>query len=120
MTGCIGPAEEFCKRTHDILIDGTKVQTIQPWRTDCATLCTITHYGPVNGGFDYCQENPCGAISSVKAPRANWCPGSMTDPNMWETPELGTPGQHTFQWTISTVASGGLWAVSATYFAYGD
>lgn len=121
VSGCIGPAEEFCNRSHTISIDGAVVETIKPWRTDCKNLCTLAHYGPAApGGFDYCQENPCGAISSVKAPRANWCPGSMTAPNMWETPALGTPGTHTFQWTISTVAPGGLWAVSATYFAYGS
>ncbi len=120
VAGCIGPAEEFCSRNHVISVDGAVVETIKPWRTDCKTLCTLAHYGaPAPGGFDYCQENPCGAISSVKAPRANWCPGSMTTPKAWETAALGAPGPHTFQWAISSVAPGGLWAVSATYFAFG-
>jgi hypothetical protein len=119
--GCIGPAEEFCKRTHTLSLDGNPLPTVTPWRTDCKSLCTsATYTWPSGQEFTYCEENPCGAISSVKAPRANWCPGSMTAPYVWEDkPELGVPGPHTFQWKISTVASGGLWANSVTYFAYG-
>lgn len=118
--GCIGPAEEFCNRTHTVSIDGAVIDTWKPWRTDCKDLCTeATHTWPSGNSFTYCQENPCGAISSVKAPRANWCPGSMTAPKVWETPELGTPGSHSFQWSVNTVEAGGSWASSATYFAYG-
>jgi len=120
VAGCIGPAEEFCNRTHSVSIDGALVEAWKPWRTDCKDLCTeTTHTWPSGSSFNYCMENPCGAISSVKAPRANWCPGSMTPPKQWETPELGKVGPHTFQWVISTVAPGGSWATSATYFAYG-
>ena len=118
--GCIGPAEEFCNRTQTISVDGAVIDTWKPWRTDCKDLCTeTTHTWPSGNMFTYCLENPCGAISSVNAPRANWCPGSMTAPKVWETPELGKPGAHTFQWTINTLAAGGSWQVSATYFAYG-
>lgn len=118
--GCIGPAEEFCKRTHTIRVDGAELEAIKPWRSDCEKLCTITHYGPANAGFDYCLENPCGAIQSVQASRANWCPGSMTPPFVWDAPALKVPGDHTFEWAISTVTDGGVWRISATYFAFGD
>ena len=116
---CIGPAEEFCKRDHTVAIDSVDLPSFVPWRTDCADLCTLAHYGPLNGGFDYCQENPCGAIQSVEAPRANWCPGSLTPPFFFDEAALGVPGEHTFDWTIANVADGGSWVVSATYIAYG-
>jgi hypothetical protein len=118
--GCIGPAEEFCHRTHTLSIDGAPIAEVDPWRTDCDDLCTITHYGPADGGFDYCQENPCGSIQSVKAPRANWCPGSETPPFTWEAEAPTSPGPHTFSWGINTVASGGVWRLSAHYIAFGE
>jgi hypothetical protein len=118
--GCIGPAEEFCKRTFTIRVDGVDLEAIKPWRTDCEKLCTLTHYGPAGGGFDYCLENPCGAIQSVQASRANWCPGSMTPPFVWDAAGLKVPGDHTFEWAISTVTDGGVWRISATYFAFGE
>src|SRR6185312_11112620 len=77
---CLGPNEEFCERAITVAIDGQSVDTLDPWRTDCGSLCTTAHYGPADGGFDYCAENPCGDPNSVAAPRANWCPGSETPP----------------------------------------
>jgi len=117
---CVGPAEEFCDRRHQLFVDGAQVEDIEPWRTDCQTLCTLAHYGPAAAGFDYCQENPCGAVDSVRAPRANWCPGSMTAPYAWEDlPALAAPGAHTLSFQISGLGMGGFWLVSATYYAYG-
>ncbi|WP_437679189.1 peptide-N-glycosidase F-related protein [Sorangium sp. So ce131] len=118
-SGCIGPAEEFCKRSHVIRVDGAELETLLPWRTDCEKLCTLTHYGPEDDGFDYCLENPCGATSSVRASRANWCPGSESPPLTWDADALRTPGSHTFGWEISKVAEGGAWRISAVYFAFG-
>lgn len=121
VAGCAGPAEEFCHRSQHLVLDGNDVDSVDPWRDDCDTLCTLTHYGPATGGFDYCLENPCGAIGSVNAPRANWCPGSMTAPFTWDDlPALVAPGAHTFGFTVSRIASGGIWDVSAIYYAYGD
>jgi hypothetical protein len=117
---CIGAAEEFCDRRHQIFIDGVEVDNIEPYREDCQTLCTVTHEGPPDAGFDYCAENPCGAIASVEAARANWCPGSMTPPFVWEAlPALATPGPHTFSFQILDIAAGGTWMASAIYTAYG-
>ncbi|HEY1954527.1 MAG TPA: peptide-N-glycosidase F-related protein [Polyangiaceae bacterium] len=114
---CIGPADEFCKRTHTLLLDGRKLDAMVPWRANCNKLCTKTindaGAGPVG---QYCLENPCGAIASVQAPRANWCPGSETPPFTY-TPDLA-PGDHTFAFGISRIA--GVWRVSATVYAYGD
>jgi hypothetical protein len=117
---CGGPAEEFCDRRHQIFVDGATAEDIEPWRTDCATLCTLTHYGRPTAGFDYCQENPCGAVDSVRASRANWCPGSMTPPFAWEDiPALAVPGAHTLSFQVSGFGMGGFWLASATYYAYG-
>jgi hypothetical protein len=118
--GCgTGTAEEFCLRTHTLFVDDAFAADAMPWRNDCASLCTIAHQGPSGGGFDYCAENPCGAIASVQASRANWCPGSITPPFEWDFDALRTPGAHEIRWQISEVADGGSWRVSATYFAFG-
>jgi hypothetical protein len=124
---CIGPAEEFCDRRQQLFVDGAQVEDIEPWRTDCATLCTMVHQPPIqNGGvlsagLDYCQENPCGALSSVRASRANWCPGSMTPPYSWDDiPALASPGPHTLSFQVSGFGMGGFWFASAIYYAYGD
>jgi hypothetical protein len=117
--GCWGPADEFCRREHTFLVDGTEIERQELVRDDCDEHCSLTHSGPDDGGFDYCLENPCGAISSVKAARANWCPGSVTPPIVLESPTLAEAGDHTFEWTIDQIGEGGSWRVSATYYALG-
>ncbi|HVY49467.1 MAG TPA: peptide-N-glycosidase F-related protein, partial [Minicystis sp.] len=118
---CIGPAEEFCDRLHTVFVDGAKLDEIYPWKLGCGSECTLAHYDDgMGGGFDYCAENPCGDPNSVTAPRANWCPGALTPPFTWDAPALDAPGHHTFSWTISNVADGGQWRISAAYFAFGD
>lgn len=118
--GCgLAPAEEFCLRTHALFVDEAQFDSVMPWRDDCATLCTLAHQDTSSGGFDYCKENPCGAISSVKASRANWCPGSLTPPMVWDLGQLAQPGAHTFRYQVEDVASGGSWRVSASLYAFG-
>ena len=117
-TGCLGPAEEFCQRTHELRLDGDLLTELTPWRTDCATLCTMTSNDSGYGPSSYCAENPCGDPASVRAPRANWCPGSMTGPLLIEDPRLLVAGGHEFSRSIQRLASGGKWLVSATYFAF--
>ena len=112
---CIGPAEEFCKRTHHVLLDGAELEEgLVPWRDDCDTLCTLAHYK----NFDYCMENPCGDTRSVQAPRANWCPGSLTPPIVWD-PML-SPGAHQLSYAIDGLFPGGQWRLSATAFFFGN
>ncbi|MCA9632165.1 MAG: hypothetical protein KC766_31145 [Myxococcales bacterium] len=118
--GCGQPGEEFCKRDHRFYADGTQFDRQQPWRDDCKDLCTRKTFSTGGGSLEYCAENPCGAIQSVEAPRANWCPGSVTPPIDFERPEYTAPGQHSFSWTITPVADGGSWRVSAMLFAFGD
>lgn len=117
---CVGPAEEFCAREHTITIDGTELEPLLPWRTDCQDLCTLVTNDAGIGPRTYCQQNPCGAVASVRAPRANWCPGSPTPPIELTTAALGAPGPHTFRYHISRVAPSGSWRTSAAVFAYGE
>ncbi len=115
-TGCIGPAEEFCKRTHKLFADGVERDNVQPWRSDCKTLCTKASDPMFQ---TYCAENPCGAVQSVEAPRANWCPGSLTPPISFAAEEHQKPGKHSFRYEISRLKDGGSWRTSAVVFAYG-
>ncbi|HEY8375379.1 MAG TPA: peptide-N-glycosidase F-related protein [Nannocystis sp.] len=117
---CIGPAEEFCKRTHHITVDDTLVSSFDAWRTDCVDYCTITDNPLPVGPKKYCLENPCGAIQSVQAPRANWCPGALVEPLRGPiTTALGPGPDHTLQFAIDDVVEGGVWTVSAVVYAYG-
>jgi hypothetical protein len=111
---CIGPAEEFCKRTHHVLLDGSELQNFVPWRNDCYLNCTMAQYRTLT----YCMENPCGDINSVQASRANWCPGTLTPPITWE-PML-SPGAHSFTYAIDGIVDGGSWRLSATAFLFAD
>jgi hypothetical protein len=118
---CIGPAEEFCKRTQHVTVDGVELDPgLVPWRTDCASLCThATYTFPGGQPFTYCKENPCGAIQSVDAPRANWCPGSQTPPKTYDADALHAAGHHTFAATVDGENAGGTWRVSATLYLFG-
>ncbi|HWV37351.1 MAG TPA: peptide-N-glycosidase F-related protein [Vulgatibacter sp.] len=119
---CIGPADEFCKRTHTLLVDGEELDSFVPWRSDCGDNCTVTR-NDVTGmaDFEYCLENPCGDMRSVRASRANWCPGTVTPPFEWsDVDALLAPGSHTFSFDIGEVADGGSWRVSAVYYAFGE
>jgi hypothetical protein len=116
---CIGPAEEFCQRTHSLSLDGAPLAEFVPWRDDCAELCTPSSYrSPTIALGAYCAENPTGLPASVRAPRANWCPGSVTPPYVLENPELAVPGDHELGILLDTLAEGGLWVSSVLYFAY--
>jgi hypothetical protein len=109
--GCIGPAEEFCNRAHEVFADDQSLARFQAWITSCAQMCDQTT-------TTYCRQNPTGNVQSVRAPRANWCPGAVTDPELFTT--AFTPGDHSFRYDISRIAPSGRWTVSATAYAYGD
>lgn len=116
--GCIGPAEEFCHRDHEIDVDGAPFAAPDPWRSDCELGCTDARYEPWD--LTYCAENPCGLPASVRAPRANWCPGSVTEPFYLQGDALSVPGPHTLSFRVPDLAEGGLWQTSATFVAYGN
>jgi hypothetical protein len=113
---CIGPAEEFCQRDHTVFIDEEPFWFARPWRDSCEEFCTLQN----NGRIEFCLQNPCGSIASVRAPRANWCPGDVTPPEeIWlEADQLS--GEHTFRFEVANLAPGGSWRTSATLFVYGE
>ena len=91
--GATAPADEFCRRQHALIADGAPLSDVEPWRDDCDTLCTIARQNSAGGGFDYCAENPCGAISSVRAERAGWCPGSVSEAFSFEHAAFAAAGR---------------------------
>jgi hypothetical protein len=111
---CFGPAEEFCRREHRLIIDDDVDFTFVPLREDCDDLCTrTTSTIPGGGTIEHCAENPTGAISSVEAPRANWCPGSVTPPFDVEFGSAnGAAAPHDVSWTVERIAAGGSWLTS--------
>src|SRR5262249_33498552 len=113
---CIGPAEEFCQRTHVLALDDQTLAPEKPWRDDCAQFCHKRQGGPFGS---YCEKDPCGAPQSVAAPRANWCPGDFVPPFIYED-AVTAPGAHHFSWTVSKVLAGGGIRTSAVIFAFGD
>ncbi len=117
-SACIGPAEEFCKRAHHVRVDGASAGDFTPWRADCKALCTVTKNTDGAGPSSYCAENPCGATSSVRAPRANWCPGSKTDPIV--ITQALAPGAHTASFAIDNLFAGGQWRVSVTVKSFAE
>jgi Peptide-N-glycosidase F, C terminal len=119
LPSCFGPAEEFCRRLHHVVVDDQEIAQATPWRNDCDQLCDRADGGPFGAG-QYCAKNPCGAPSSVEASRANWCPGSVTPPLSFTPQVLSTPGPHSFRFAIDGIAQGGQWRVSAVAYAYGD
>lgn len=110
---CRQPADEFCQREQELGFDAEPKQKVTFWRKDCRALCTVKHYTGNGLDLDYCEENPCGAQASVRASRANWCPGSVTPPAEY-VPENGAAGLHTFHFGIAKIAKEGSWSVSAT------
>ncbi len=118
---CIGPADEFCQRQHALTLDSASLAAFQPWRVDCDQGCTLQRYSGVLGEFDYCAENPCGAPQSVRAPRANWCPGTVTQPFVASPDSLKTAGTHSFGFAIDQISqSGGSWRVTTAVYVYGQ
>lgn len=109
---CNGPPEEFCKRTHTISFDGKTVDEFVPYRDDCSSQCTVA----MLNGRSYCMQNPFGALASVRAPRANWCPGTVSEPRVLQAAMSG--GEHNVSWHVSNIESGGIWRTSAVVFAY--
>ncbi|MGE0869464.1 MAG: peptide-N-glycosidase F-related protein [Kofleriaceae bacterium] len=109
---CIGPAEEFCARDHTLFVDDQQVEAFQPWIPSCAHMCDTS-------ATSYCAQNPTGLQSSVRAPRANWCPGAVTAPKLISG--AWGPGEHSFRYDINKIEPlKGKWAISATAYAYAD
>lgn len=95
--------EEFCKKAHEIYVDGVLVETVVPWRDDCEQLLTV---------------NRCGLPQSVRASRAGWCPGDIVEPTYIDLGKL-TPGSHTFRVRVLNIEpNGGYWRTSLDLRVY--
>ncbi len=116
-SACIGPAEEFCRRRHIVYVDDEEYP-LEAWREDCGDWCTLVT--DPTFGIEHCLENPTGDVRSVNAPRANWCPGTLTEAYVFEPESLGAPGEHLFAYEIADIEEGGGWSVDAIVYAYGD
>ncbi|HEX5553805.1 MAG TPA: PNGase F N-terminal domain-containing protein [Chitinophagaceae bacterium] len=77
--------DEFTPKENTLLIDGKKVFSFVPWRSDCATYRLEN---PSSGNFG-------DGLSSSDLSRSGWCPGTTTNPLYIPLPRL-TSGWHTF------------------------
>ncbi|MCU4155581.1 hypothetical protein J1N10_06305 [Carboxylicivirga sp. A043] len=78
-----GGGDEFNPKQNEVFIDGERVFVFTPWRTDCAAY---RKHNPVSGNF-------WNGISSSDLSRSGWCPGTATNPEYVELPNL-KPGKH--------------------------
>jgi len=81
-----GGGDEFNPKLNQIFIDGELIYSITPWRTDCATYRL---YNPASGNFG-------NGLSSSDLSRSNWCPATLTPPQIIELDKLGE-GKHTIE-----------------------
>ena len=80
--------DEFNKKLNEIFVDGKRVFSFIPWRTDCGTY---RMFNPSSGNFS-------NGISSSDLSRSNWCPGTSTNP-VYIPLDLA-PGKHIFKVAI--------------------
>lgn len=62
--------DEFVPKEHELYLDQQLVQKWIPWRTECGSYRL---YNPASGNF-------MNGLSSSDLSRANWCPGTVTNP----------------------------------------
>ena len=84
-----GNGDEFNQKLNEIFMDGTRIFSFIPWRTDCATYRMLN---PSSGNFS-------DGLSSSDLSRSNWCPGTTTNPVYIPLNDF-TPGKHTFKVAI--------------------
>ena len=82
--------DEFVPKKNTIYLDGKETFSFTPWRQDCGSYRLSN---PASGNF------PNG-LSSSDYSRANWCPGTVTNPIFIDLGDLET-GNHTIQIKIS-------------------
>ncbi|WP_080778220.1 GLPGLI family protein [Chryseobacterium phocaeense] len=97
--------DEFVPKANSIFLDGKMTFSFVPWRSDCGSYRL---YNPASGNF------PDG-LSSSDLSRSNWCPGTVTNPNIIPLGDLKA-GKHTIQVKIPQGAPEGTsfssWNVS--------
>jgi GLPGLI family protein len=78
--------DEFVPKKNTIFLDGKEIFSFTPWRQDCGSYRLSN---PASGNF------PNG-LSSSDYSRANWCPGTVTNPIYIDLGDL-VVGNHTIQ-----------------------
>jgi len=78
--------DEFVPKKNTIYLDGKETFSFTPWRKDCGSYRLSN---PASGNF------PNG-LSSSDYSRANWCPGTVTNPIYIDLGDL-VAGNHTIQ-----------------------
>ena len=78
--------DEFVPKKNTIILDRKEVFSFTPWRQDCGSYRLSN---PASGNF------PNG-LSSSDYSRANWCPGTVTNPIFIDLGDLEA-GNHTLQ-----------------------
>ncbi|MBK3515770.1 PNGase F N-terminal domain-containing protein [Carboxylicivirga marina] len=91
-----GGGDEFNPKQNEIFIDGERFFVYTPWRADCAAY---RKHNPVSGNF-------WNGISSADLSRSGWCPGTATNPEYFELPELKS-GRHQMKVAIPIGESAG-------------
>ncbi len=102
-----GGGDEFNPKLNEILIDNELMYKFIPWRDDCATYRLSN---PSSGNFG-------NGLTSSDLSRSNWCPGSVTIPEIIPLNNL-SPGTHTIKVAIPIGEKEGgsfsAWCVSGT------
>ena len=78
--------DEFVPKKNSIFLNGKEIFSFTPWRQDCGSYRLSN---PASGNF------PNG-LSSSDYSRANWCPGTVTNPILIDLGNLEA-GTHTLQ-----------------------
>jgi len=78
--------DEFVPKKNKIFLDEKETFSFVPWRMDCGSYRL---FNPASGNF----EN---GLSSSDYSRSNWCPGTVTNPNLIDLGDLKA-GKHTIQ-----------------------
>ncbi|MCU0458757.1 MAG: hypothetical protein MUE37_06655 [Bacteroidales bacterium] len=84
-----GGGDEFNQKMNELLVDGRRVWSFVPWRSDCGTY---RNYNPASGNF-------WNGLSSSDYSRSGWCPGSVSEPLIIPLSDLPA-GKHTFSVTV--------------------
>lgn len=97
--------DEFLLKRNTIVFNGKEIFSFLPWRQDCGGYRL---FNPASGNFN-------DGLSSSDLSRANWCPGTATNPIYIELGDLEV-GTHTIQVKIPQGANEGgsfsYWNVS--------
>lgn len=102
--------DEFVPKKNTILLDEKEVSAFIPWRQDCGSYRL---FNPASGNFN-------NGLSSSDYSRSNWCPGTVTNPNIIELGDLKA-GKHSIRIKIAQGAPEGnsfsAWNVSGVLLA---